>query len=288
MLKRRVRLRGQPPRDQGRCVLFLERRPEPVLSPWIARLWYASERGSVTHRERVLPTGQAQLVLNLAADAFTGCAEDGTTFRQSPALLVGVRPTYTVIDTVDMQEMVGVVFAPGGLRRFFGEPAHDLQGELPLEDFWGSRVHGLRDRLRETTDVTGKFALLQTFLCERLLPREVHPAVQFSLHALVRSPGIVTVAGLAGQTGLSSRRLGEVFAETVGVGPKCFARIRRFREAVQTLHTGTGPSWAELALQLGYFDQAHFSKDFRAFSGMSPSEYLHASRNWANHVAITP
>lgn len=269
-------------------MIFHQIRPGPALAPFVRSLWYVCAPGIESRRQRVLPTGHAQLVLNLAADTCIGCAEDGTSFAQAPALLVGVTPSYTLIDAADMEEMIGVVFAPGGLYAFFGEPAHRLSGEVPLEALWGAPVRTLRHRLRETPTAHARLTLFERFLLTRLLGRQLHPAVQFALHGLERRPGVATITRVAGQTGLSPRRLRDLFAESVGVTPKCFARIRRFQQATRILHAGASPRWAELALDLGYCDQAHFSNDFRAFSGMSPSDYLRADRNWANHVHVAP
>lgn len=269
-------------------VIYRMYKPGPPLAPWISGFWYCRIPKAVSRRERVLPTGDSQIILNLAADRCTGCLEDGTSFDQKPALLMGLRPAYTLIDAQDMEELMGVVVAPGGLGILFGEPAHRLGGEIALEDLWGRDAAALRDRLRETETICEKFAILDEFLSATLLSRDMHPAVALVLDRVRRAEGAVRVAKLASSTGLSSRRVGELFRDAVGVSPKCFARILRFRQAMRRLHVGEEPCWSELALDLGYYDQAHFNRDFREFSGLTPTAYVCSSRAWANHVSMEP
>ena len=107
----------------------------------------------------------------------------------------------------------------------------------------------------------------------------------FALREFQGAAGVRTVADVSRKIGLSSRRFIQVFTDEVGLTPKLFCRVRRFQEAVQRIGTGQCVNRASVALDCGYFDQAHFIHDFRDFAGVSPSTYLkfRASRN---HVAV--
>jgi AraC-like DNA-binding protein len=78
---------------------------------------------------------------------------------------------------------------------------------------------------------------------------------------------------------------GSVWQHGVGLTPKVFARLARFRHAMRRIHTATEVDWTDIALASGYFDQPHFIRDFREFSGVSPSAYLRY-RTAYNHVRI--
>jgi AraC-like DNA-binding protein len=94
------------------------------------------------------------------------------------------------------------------------------------------------------------------------------------------------VADVSGKIALSSRRFIQVFTDEVGLTPKLFCRVRRFQEAVRRIGTGQRVNWAIVALDCGYFDQAHFIHDFRAFSGLNPSAYAAQRTEHLNHVPI--
>lgn len=91
-----------------------------------------------------------------------------------------------------------------------------------------------------------------------------------------------TIGGVTGQIALSQKRFIQVFHEEVGMTPKLFCRVRRFRR----IHRAGRVDWAQTALDCGYYDQAHFINDFRAFSGLSPTAYLDQRSDQPNHVPL--
>ncbi len=270
-------------------VIFLEHRPEARLLPWVRMLWYVRAPEAVG-RERVLPNGDVQMVINLAGEHCAGCAEGAAVFKQAPALLVGTQRCYSVIDSTDLKEMVGVVFRPGGIRRFVAEPADEFRfAETALEDVWGRGAVQLRERLMEASDVAEKFAVLERELAARLRVEEVHPGFLLAMRELREASqrgASVSVSEISRATGYSARRLGQLFGEEIGVGPKMFARILRFQRAVKRLHRGSEMRWDTLALECGYGDQSHFANDFREFSGVNPTTYVRTVGRWGNHIPV--
>jgi AraC-like DNA-binding protein len=268
-------------------MIYLEHTPLSPLAPWVRMLWYVRAPDAIPGRERVLPNGNTQIVINLARDFCTGCSEDGSTFRQASSLAVGIRGRYGIIDLCDLAEMVGVVFAPGGMRRFVHEPTADFSfAETDLDDVWGRGAATLRERLIESPTPAAKFRVLEDELLGRLRPGSVHPAILLALEKIQNGKAKISVRDLCAATGYSSRRLGQLFGEEVGVGPKMLARILRFQRTVQRLHAGCEMRWDELALECGYCDQSHFANDFRDFSGMSLTAYSRSDRAWANHIRV--
>jgi AraC-like DNA-binding protein len=267
---------------------YVEYSPKPPLAPWVRSLWHVRVPKAVHRLERVLPKGRMQIVINLAQESCHGVSREGVTFLQEPALVIGVQRQWSLIDAVDMEEMVGVVFAPDGLRRFFAEPADAFAfAETGAEAALGAGMRSLRERLREEPTVQVRFALLERALLERMKGRrEPHPAVRLMLAEIRRAPGTATVAAMTRSTGLSTRCLSELFREEVGVAPKLFCRIRRFQQVVERLHRGDMVPWPELALDCGYFDQSHFANDFKEFSGINPTTYVQTERVWANHLEV--
>ena len=272
-------------------MLYLERNPHPAIAPFIQTLWYVRDPDAAHSRQRVLPSGRAQVIISLARDYLTdaNCPTDPLA-RSSPALFLGLYSVHQHIDTIDLAELIGISFRPGGTLPFLPHnTALFTNRETPLEELWGSSLRSLRDRLRDIASPARKFDVVESFLLDHLhraRPRARDPLIRFSLNALHASPGTTTVAELARTTGFSSRYLSQLFSEHIGVPPKLYCRILRFQQAVQQLHAGADIPWPELALACGYYDQSHFANDFRAFSGLSPTSYTASNRPWSNHISL--
>ena len=96
----------------------------------------------------------------------------------------------------------------------------------------------------------------------------------------------ISVGSVADCTGLSARRFIEVFRREVGISPKGFSRLSRFRAVVSAVESTRPVDWVSTALACGYFDQAHLIHEFREFAGMSPSDYLRHRTASPNHVRV--
>jgi len=268
-------------------IVFLEEPPNPPLRSWVRSLWYCRAPRFSHGRERVLPNGCMQIILNLSRNYLTDCGEDGKASRRLPrAIVVGTRARCGFVETADMEEMVGILIEPGGFAGLFRERA-DLffERSIGLEEVWTGT--SLIDRLCEISTPVEKLGTLESFLTGRL---NLHPGARRSelidqaLH-LFREKNF-RVAECARSVGVSERRLSQVFREQVGMSPKTWCRIHRFQTAARALHNGVDVPWTELALRCGYYDQSHFANDFRAFSGINPTTYSACRGPWQNHVPI--
>jgi AraC-like DNA-binding protein len=272
-------------------MLYLERRPHPALAPFIKTFWYACDAQAKHRHERILPSGRAQVVISLAHSYLTDANHPTNPFERSPAaIFLGIYSHHQQIDAIDFAELIGILFHPGGTLPFFPDNTHALTNrETSLEDIWGAAAANLRNDLREARTPAQKFDLLNFALRHRLseskAPRRT-PTLDFALNHLHQSPGTTTIAELTRTTGLSPRRLSQLFREQIGVSPKLYCRIQRFQQAVQQIHHGVDIRWPELALTCGYYDQSHFANDFRAFSGLSPTTYSARKSPWANHIPL--
>ena len=272
-------------------MLYLERKPAAPLDRFVRALWYTRTDMPAPGRERVLPTGCIEVIIALARDFLVECRDGGPAVHTAPALVVGARSVYEIIDRSDLADLIGVVFLPGGFAPFIPDAVDRLSNRiLPLEDIWGHAPGNLRDRLRELPSPEARLLLLESFLSKRLVPRLLsRPActdeVGFALRAFGRAPGVSTVREVALRTGLSERRFSQVFRERVGLSPKAWCRVQRFQRAVRHLYAGGDVRWAEMALACGYYDQSHFANEFRAFSGIDATTYsAQPPGPWANHV----
>jgi AraC-like DNA-binding protein len=272
-------------------LVYLERIPAAPLSHFIRVLWYAQAGDVPRHRERVLPSGCVQIILSLSRDFILDCPEGAAERRVRPALVIGARSAYEIVDTSDMADLVGMVFEPGGFPVFACDAADRFSNQtVALEGIWGTDVEVLRNRLREIETPKERLDCMERYLRwrlgERSFKRSRSPQINFALRYFAELPSAASVRETARQIGWSERRLSQVFREEVGLAPKVWCRVQRFQRAVKQLHAGLEVRWAELALDCGYYDQSHFANEFRAFSGVDVSTYSAQRTRWANHIRV--
>jgi AraC-like DNA-binding protein len=208
---------------------------------------------------------------------------------RAASAVAGTRSGFLELDTSRPFSAIGVHFKPGGGSPFFGVPGGELRNQsVALDLLWGRFATTMADRLWEGESPERQFAMLADALLEKGRNRLVfHPAVQYAVDVIERSRGARPVNSVVERIGMSPRRFLDVFRSQVGLSPKAFCRIRRFAAVLRRVERAADVDWVDVALACGYFDQAHFNHDFRAFSGLSPSSYLrqHISRT---HVLVTP
>ena len=225
--------------------------------------------------ERVLPTGCVDLILSLDE-------------HPEADVVAGARSRPIVIDTSRSLSFIGVRFRPGGAFPFLGLPVGELQ-DLSVAPalLWGASARTLREQLLHADAPGTRFAILERFLLERLhKARDRHPAVQYAIDTIGDSEGAASVASIVERTGLSARRFIATFRDEVGLAPKVFCRLARFRRVIARIRQAESVDWADVALACGYFDQPHFIHDFREFAGVSPSAYLRQRTSSTNHVKV--
>ena len=264
------------------------RAPRPPLDAFIETIWLYCNDPRPLALERVLPTGAAQLIVNLKEDE-TRLYDPDRHYRcitRPGSVLSGLQTRYQIIDTSEQEYVAGVVFKPGGTVPFIREPAHDVtDADVPLDALWGKRRAAvLRERLLEGATLDAKLDALECELRAMWTPRVAHPAVSFALTRFDRAPATTSIAAVTAVIGLSAKRFIERFKSDVGMTPKRYCRIRRFQRAVTLASRGRDIDWTRVAIECGYFDQAHFIHDFRSFAGLTPTGYQAARTAFQNHV----
>jgi len=213
-------------------VTFVHRLRRLPLSRFVDFFWLAEGYVQAHAAERVLPTGCVDLILSL---------------DEHPAadVVAGARSQSIVIDTSRSLSFIGVRFRPGGAAPFLGLPVGELQ-DLSVEPavLWGLHARTLREKLLHAPAPEARFRILEGFLLERLHEaRERHPAVQYAIQAIGDSEGAASVASIVEHTGLSARRFIAMFRDEVGLAPKVFCRLARFRRVVGQLRGVDAVDW---------------------------------------------
>lgn len=228
--------------------------------------------------EAVFPDGCPELVLNLA-DPFLRHGSSAPPRRQPASLLVGQLTSPIVLQPTGTVDLMGVRFRPSGLGGVLGGlPAAELTGgDFDLEEIVGARAKGVAEMLHDDGTPAGRVAVLATWVGQALLrDGRPDPVARRAEEAIRSADGRLRIDALAASMGVSRRHLERRFRGSVGIGPKLLARIARFQHLVRRLDRPDSPRWAGLAVQCGYYDQAHLIRDFRQFTGESPAAFLGA------------
>ncbi|MBT8078105.1 MAG: AraC family transcriptional regulator [Gammaproteobacteria bacterium] len=256
-----------------------------ALKDIVIQFWEA--HGFVDYsREKILPQGTIELIVNLGPPHQTLDGGDLSaigTFHSAwisglheRALIAA--PTY---DTVKYGTLlVGASLTASGayaLLGLSGRPLTNTVVELS-ELFTRTEIELLREKLYEAADTAGRFQAFARALLKRrdALGREVSTCVSWSLATMENADGSIRVEDLAYMCGVSRKHLAVRFQDEIGLSPKRYARTLRFAALVRRLENCKTPNWSELALTCGYYDQAHLAREFRMFSGETPTEFMRA------------
>lgn len=258
----------------------------PALQPFIKALHY-HQTELPFGLERILPSGGAHLMINLAEDRFRtysgpNCERLHVT---QGAALAGPHGQSTILDTGEFQWLAAVEFRMGGAAPFFRCPIGDLSNQsVGLDDLWGLDGRLLREQILEAPTPSARLRVLESALLQHFSGR-ANPAITHAAALLDRG---LPVAATTARLGFLPRTFTRHFREHVGLTPKRFARVRRMQRIVRSLRSADRPDWCELAATYGFADQAHLIHDFRDLTGITPGAYKPQSPQRGNHVPVTP
>lgn len=185
-------------------------------------------------------------------------------------------PTGRFVTLLEGRGMVfGTKFKPGGFYPFFGKPIVQLANATsPLATVFGAAASELENVLRERTEDAALIeAAVQFLQAHWPAPDPAVERVNSIVASIVDDRTINSVAALVARVGLGQRALQRLFERYVGVSPKWVIQRYRLHDAVEQLARAAPEDWAAFALSLGYFDQAHFIRDFKALVGRTPREF---------------
>jgi len=247
--------------------------PCPALAQLVEHYWFVGwdMQGHPPQQQETLPHPNVHLVVEHDTDG-----------------VYGVHTARYTKQLAGQGFAFGIKFRPGGFRPFLGRAVAQIADQrVALAEVFGAAGKELAHQLRacaaigavagpatSSSPVGEMAAAAEAFLLARLPQSDVDVERAASMVAAVAGdPALLTVEALAAQAGMDKRALQRLFQQYVGVGPKWVIKRYRMHEAVARLQAGDAGSLAQLAMDLGYFDQAHFIKDFAALVGKPPGEY---------------
>ncbi|GAA1227210.1 hypothetical protein GCM10009676_06690 [Prauserella halophila] len=262
-------------------VEYVSRVPRPPLDGLIDDLYYLE--GAPPYARLTLPPApSALLVLNLGDHLRIRAGADIDTAEYADGCVVTMPTRAWAFGYPLRTRTVGVHFKPWGTAPFLPMPAAELRDRpVAVEQVWGRpAVAELQERLATARGPHEMLTLLEEELMRRLCETVGLGLVRHTGNAVAATGGTVAIRDLTAAAGVSSTHLAQRFKELVGVTPKRLARTYRFFSTAFPIDPAEPIDWGELAAGAGYFDQAHFGHEFRAFTGLTPTRYLEARRQF--------
>lgn len=242
----------------------MRRSPPSDLAPWIDSYWMVNWNLSRSYLQETLPHPNLHLVFEKGK-----CVVYGTSTEKFSTVLEGNSGVF------------GVNFGPGGFRPFIKAPVATLLNRVvPARQIFGEEADLLEATFASLAWKADKMiAAANAFFRGRLPKPDARiELVDGIVRLILKDREIKTVDDLAARTKMGKRQLQRIFNEYVGISPKWVIRRYRLHELVDILNSGSQPDWSEVALELGYFDQAHLINDFRSIVGRPPAEYQKLSQ----------
>jgi AraC-like DNA-binding protein len=252
-------------------------RPHAPLDSCVECIWWSQRDRAEVFGEHMLPSGSVQMIFALH-DAPILCmpsSSSGDALVWSGGILHGPQWTYYKSGPKPAGTTVGVSFRPGAAGNILGLPVTELTDRhVPADALWGARARELHEKLLAAQGPSAAFRVMEAELSARLhRPLLMHPAVAQALACRTGGWGPSRVAEVQRQAGYSPRHFIALFRAAVGLTPKHYYRIKRFTTALQSLASSNASGLADLAASAGYSDQAHLTREFREFSGVTPTQY---------------
>jgi AraC-like DNA-binding protein len=253
-------------------VKYRESKPHPILHDTVKCFWIHEGSYSADDIQTIAPDGCIELIFNFGNPYILLSATPPRTLPA--AIMVGFQKKIIKISVNGMVQVVAARLYAWGALALLEDHISTPPGTMtPLGKGWNSLTQRLEYHAKQGC-YEEACQVLQDFLLQKALARNYDGhLVRTAAKLLYHTQGQCRIEELADQCHASVRHLQRKFQSDLGVSPKFFARTLRFEQAQRRLMFAPDTNLTDLAYQCGYFDQAHFIKEFKAFTGKTPSEY---------------
>jgi len=258
-------------------MIFTPRIPNPQIAPYIETIFHYEQFVPDHSIERVVPTGHVFVIFEL--DGFERHTYDNETLKPNAsytrAWVSGMHRNHISISAHENSEMLVIQFKPFGSFPFLHIHT-DVINELvvPAHEIVGNELYELQASICACETTEAKLELAENWLVRRFDENKAPPAPILDFVAQLQAEPVHSLNDLIEKYPASQKKLIDEFKKYIGLTPKYYQRILRFNDLLQKLQNQNEISWADIAHDCGYFDQSHFIKEFKHFSGFNPGEYI--------------
>jgi len=278
-------------------MVYVQHIPAPPLNRYIERLFYM-EGWMPFRQEKITPTPVLNLQINLGG-TLSMYNEDRITspISLTESWLGGLYGVHHSVNWTSYMRLYGARFKPNGAHPFLDFPLSEVYNQVvPLDAVWGRWASQLWERLHHAPTFKAGLELFERLLRGRLretttLANEQN-IVEYAISTISQNQGTLSIRGLSDHIGISQNHLGTLFKRVVGTSPKELAKLYRFKNVLRSVNHTHRIDWTRIAQQCGYYDLSHLNKDFVAFTGHSPTDYValnhhdYAGNILFNHLSL--
>ena len=256
---------------------FIPCTAHPLLSPYIAKMYVFESSGRLPAEDKklIVPNANFKLTYTWSNGIVARVGERTYIQHENKLSLTGLIDSPVNLDPEeDVQTGTIIIeFNPIGAYRFFHfSYAHVKNQIVELSDLIGHEAEDLESQLAEAGNLDMKLQILQHFLIKQLEKSASDPIHDFCIQRISDSKGLITVSELEKKTGYSARWLNKKFTEHLGTGPKNLSEIVRFKEFYHVYSSGLKLQKLKGSIYEYYYDQSHFIRAFKRFTGFIPTD----------------
>jgi len=247
--------------------------PSEILRPYIRQYYLFRSSMDTPFEDIVFPSGDLEMIFNLGEGIWSAGGKDNP-----PVELWGQITKPLAIRSAGRHTMLGIKFFPHSAAYFLDDAIGGFNDQVSdLGDILGRPIKRLYAQLLEARDPARQIALIESFLVQKLMQGEKRSfridKVGHILKSMLKDPAEVKINAIASKHGITSRYLNKLIYQHTGLTPISFNKIRRFQFSLKLVAKNDQP-FTSIAYDCGYFDQSHFIKEFKSFTGLTPSAYL--------------
>ncbi|WP_205513420.1 helix-turn-helix domain-containing protein [Longitalea arenae] len=250
--------------------------PSPLLQPYIKHfLFIEYEQGMVN---RILPDTSIVIAFRLRGQV--SYSDNGIVHDFPVSVISGIRESSRLVDYAQNSANLLVIFKEGGAAAFFKEPLHELGSISTSLDnlIHRSKVNALEEQLAAADNNQQRISMVEQFLLSELKKTSFDLLVNEAIHQIKEAKGNIKIKEILSALPISRDPFEKRFRKITGTSPKHFAAIIRLKNLIENYSSRV--NLTDAAYSAGYYDQAHFIKDFRAFTGQTPHDFFKTPPLW--------
>lgn len=264
----------------------MQRLPSDELLPYIKHYLFLKSEGHTIKKLRLFSDGNTGMVFCFKEGLISGVGNINNLNHLPDSFIYGQISEFKDLYLVNEASFLIVVFQPDGLSKLLGISVNEVLDKIiRIEDIFGMKGLMLHEKLFSQPNLEGKLNLLNSYFL-KLIPKHSMSnriLIQTSLDFIIKNRGTITISQLVKHTGYSERHIERAFSESIGISPKKFGNIVKLHSFLRMLKNKTVENnFTAFSYEAGYFDQSHLIKEFKKFTGITPSQYL----NDTNRLAV--
>ncbi|MFK7747889.1 MAG: DUF6597 domain-containing transcriptional factor [Kordia sp.] len=249
--------------------------PHENLAAWVKCYWtLESTIENTPLKNTIIPDGTMKLIFHYG-DTYKHHINDTESIILPKCFLIGQLTRPYVVEPLGVTGSFVVRFQPNGFLPFANISIKEIQNTaVPLDALFGNEGTAIGTQILQANSTSERIQLIETFLLNRLTDKKsIDSIVASTVETILNANGQFTVNELSKKNNINRRQLTRKFSSTIGLSPKQLSKTIRIQNTLKTLLTTEVTSLTDLAYENEYFDQAHFIKDFKEFTGLTPKEF---------------